>query len=59
MAKNVSKRTGNVKNMRSHACNATKKRQSLNLQVIKLANGLKVRLSSKERRTLLKNENAA
>ena len=58
MAKNVSNRTGNVKNMRSHALNATKKRQKLNLQVIKLANGLKVRLSSKERRTILKNDNA-
>ena len=33
MAVNISKRVGNVKNKRSHALNATKSRQKLNLQV--------------------------
>ena len=33
MAVNVTTRKDNVKNMRSHALNATKKRQDLNLQV--------------------------
>lgn len=59
MAVNVSKRTGNVKNTRSHALNANKKRQNLNLQVYRLEDGTKVRISAKEKRTLLKNEKAA
>lgn len=59
MAVNVSKRTGNVKNTRSHALNANKKRQNLNLQVYRLEDGTKVRISVKEKKTLLKNEKAA
>ena len=59
MAVNVTKRNGNVKNIRSHALNATKKRQKVNLQVYKLEDGTKVRLSTKEIRTLNKNEKAA
>lgn len=59
MAVNVSTRKGNVKNKRSHACNATKERQNLNLQVYRLEDGTKVRISAKEKRTLLKNEKAA
>ena len=59
MAVNISKRVGNVKNMRSHALNATKSRQKLNLQVVRLEDGTKVRLSTKEIRTLKKNEKAA
>ena len=59
MAVNVSERKGNVKNIRSHALNATKKRQNVNLQVHKLEDGTKVRLSAKEIRTLKKNEKAA
>ena len=35
MAVNVSTRKGNVKNLRSHALNATKKRQKLNIFVLK------------------------
>ncbi len=54
MAVNISNRKGNVKNMRSHALNATKKRQKLNLQTYRLSNGKKVRLSTKEIRTLEK-----
>lgn len=59
MATNVSKRTGNVKNLRSHSLRATKKRQKLNLQIVRLADGTKVRKSTKEIRELLKNAKAA
>lgn len=59
MAVNVSKRKGNVKNKRSHALNSTKKRQNLNLQVYRLQDGTRVRFSTKEIRTLNKNEKAA
>ena len=59
MAVNISNRVGNVKNKRSHALNATKSRQDLNLQVYRLEDGTKVRLSTKEKRTLKKNEKTA
>lgn len=59
MAVNITTRKDNVKNLRSHALNATKKRQSLNLQVYRLEDGTKVRLSAKEIRTLKKQEMAA
>ncbi len=59
MAVNVSTRKGNVKNIRSHALNATRKRQKLNLQVYRLEDGTKVRISAKEKRTLMKNEKVA
>lgn len=59
MAVNITTRKDNVKNLRSHALNATKKRQNLNLQVYRLEDGTKVRLSAKEIRTLRKNEKAA
>ena len=59
MAVNVSKRNGNVKNIRSHALNATKTRQNVNLQVYRLEDGTKVRLSTKEIRTLKKSEKNA
>ena len=54
MAMNITTRVGNVKNKRSHALNATKKRQNLNLQVYRLEDGTKVRLSTKEIKTLRK-----
>ena len=59
MAINISNRTGNVKNNRSHSLRASKARQNLNLQVHRLENGKKVRMSAKEKRTLMKNEKAA
>ena len=59
MATNISGRKGNVKNIRSHALNATKTRQNVNLQVYRLEDGTKVRLSTKEIRTLKKSEKAA
>ena len=59
MAVNITTRKDNVKNLRSHALNATKKRQNLNLKVYRLEDGTKVRLSAKEIRTLKKQEMAA
>ena len=59
MAVNISGRKGNVKNIRSHALNATKKRQNVNLQVCRDENGKKVRLTTKEIKTRKKNEKAA
>ena len=59
MAVNITTRKDNVKNLRSHALNATKKRQNLNLQLYRLEDGTKVRLSAKEIRTLKKQEMAA
>lgn len=59
MAVNISTRKGNVKNKRSHALNATKTRQNINLQVCRLEDGTKVRRSTKEIRTMKKNEKAA
>ncbi len=56
MAVNITTRRDNVKNIRSHALNATKKRQNLNLQVYRLEDGTKVRLSAKEIRTLRKEQ---
>ena len=54
MAVNVSNRVGNVKNNRSHARNASKARQNLNLQVVEV-NGvpLILRLSYSESVVLL------
>ena len=59
MATNVSNRQGNVKNLTSDPLRATKKRQKLNLQVVRLEDGTKVRISTKEKRDLLKNAKAA
>ena len=59
MAVNITTRKDNVKNTRSHALNKTKKRQNLNLQVYRLEDGTKVRMSAKEIRTLAKNEKTA
>lgn len=41
-------------NIRSHACNATKHAQKPNLQKVTLDNGLSVRISTRELRTLRK-----
>ena len=53
MAVNVTSRTGNVKNKRSHALNATKTRQNLNLQT-KTVDGVKVTLTNREWKTMKK-----
>ena len=39
MARNESIRKPNVKNLRSHALNSTKKKKQLNLQTVTLSNG--------------------
>ena len=60
MAINVSNRKPNKrKRIRSHALNTTNSTQNLNLQVYRLEDGTKVRISTKEMRTLLKNQIAA
>ena len=46
-------------NRRSHSCRATKHAQKVNLQVVTLADGTKVRMSAREKRTLNKTEKAA
>ena len=60
MAINISSRRPNLrKRKRSHALNTTNSTQNLNLQVFRLADGTKTRISAKEKRTLLKNQKAA
>lgn len=59
MATNVSCKKPNHKNLRSHALNSTKKQQKVNLQIIRDENGNKVRISAREKRTLLKSEKVA
>lgn len=58
MAKKATNRKPNFGNNRSHALNATKKKQGLNLQKITLKNGKTVRISARELRTLKKLEAA-
>lgn len=60
MAINASIRKPNMKKRkRSHALNTTNSTQNLNLQVTRASDGTKVRISTKEKRTLKKNEKAA
>ncbi len=60
MAINVTSRKPNCKaRNRSHALNKTIRKQKLNLQVLRLADGRRVRVSSKEKRTLFKDEKVA
>ena len=54
MATNISCKKPNHKNLRSHACNSTKKQQKVNLQVVRDENGNKYRVSAREKRTLLR-----
>lgn len=54
MACNKSVRKPNTKNLRSHALNTTKKQQKLNLQNVTLDDGSKVKLSTKEIKTMKK-----
>lgn len=41
-------------NRRSHSCRATKHSQKVNLQLVTLEDGTKVRMSAREKRTLNK-----
>lgn len=55
MAINISDRKPNKsKRIRSHALNTTNSTQKLNLQVVRLEDGTKVRVSAKEARTVRK-----
>lgn len=54
MAKKITGRKPLSGNSRSHALNATKKQQKLNLQVVRLEDGTKVRLTARELRSLNK-----
>ena len=54
MAKKVTSKKPLAGNNRSHSCLATKRVQKPNLQVVTLDNGKKVRLSTRELRTLNK-----
>ncbi len=55
MAKKVTAKTPLFGNRRSHALNATRHTQKPNLQIVTLANGQKVRMTTSELRTLNKN----
>lgn len=60
MAINISCRKPNCSaRQRSHALNTTNKKQGLNLQVVKLEDGTKVRMSAKEKRTYTKAQKAS
>ena len=54
MAVNVTGRKPMFGNRRSHAINATRHKQKLNLQVVTLEDGTKIRMTAREKRTLLK-----
>lgn len=41
-------------NRRSHSCRATKHMQKVNMQLVTLSDGSKVKMSAREKRTLLK-----
>ena len=56
MGKNLSCKKPNSANKRSHALNSTKTQQKVNLQVVRLEDGTRVRVSAKEARTLRKAE---
>lgn len=57
MAINISNRKPNQKKrIRSHALNTTNSVQKLNLQVVRLEDGTRVRVTAKEARTLRKAE---
>ena len=57
MAINITSRKPNLrKRIRSHALNTTNSTQKLNLQVVRLEDGTRVRVTTKEARTLRKAE---
>ena len=56
MAIKVSNKKPLFGNKRSHALNATRKKQGVNLQTVKLEDGTKVRISARELRTSRKDE---
>lgn len=59
MAIKVTSKTPLFGNKRSHSCKATKHAQKPNLQKVTLSNGITVRTSTRELRTLKKAEKTA
>ena len=59
MATNLSNKKPNSANNRSHSCRSTKRQQRVNLQVVRLEDGTRIRLSAREKRTLMKNDQIA
>ena len=59
MAVNVSERKPSFGNRRSHSLRATRHKQKLNLQTVRLEDGSKVRMTTKEIKTQRKNVKAA
>jgi len=59
MATNISTKKPLKGNNRSHSLRATKRARNLNLQVYRLEDGTKVRMTAREIRTLRKDENVA
>ncbi len=59
MAVNATTRRPSFGNRRSHSLRATRHKQGLNLQVVRLEDGSKVRMSAREKRTLRKSEKKA
>ena len=54
MAKKMTDKKPLAGNRRSHSCRATKHSQKVNLQLVTLEDGTKVRMSAREKRTLNK-----
>ena len=59
MAKKVTSKKPLTGISRSHALNATKRQQKPNLQVIRLEDGTKIRMSAREIRSLRKQDKQA
>ncbi len=59
MAVNLSYKKPNSANNKSHSCRRTKRQQKVNLQVVRLDDGTRIRLSAKEKKTLNKYNNIA
>ncbi len=59
MAKKATNKKPLAGNRRSHSCRATRHTQKVNLQLVTLEDGTKVKMSAREKRTLNKVEKAA
>ena len=59
MAKKVTNKKPLSANSRSHALNIAKRQQKPNLQVIRLEDGTKIRMSAREIRTMRKQDKQA
>lgn len=59
MAKNVTTKKPLFGNNRSHALNATRRKQNLNMQSVSLENGQKISLTVREAKKYKKNQKVA